>query len=196
MAGPGDPAGGGLEPGNPAAVRRPADTGRRVTADVKRRPAGGHDRRRPAAAAPRRARQIVGVIGAPVDQVIGLPGQGQLRRVRFAEQDRPRRAQAGHRGGILGGHKAGAPDGLARGDDACRIQRVLDSHGHAVQGPEDLPAREGGIGGMGLHLGGVGAQLHDRVQRWIHGVDALKIGVHHLRRRDVLGANGTCQRRG
>jgi len=113
-----------------------------VGAKAQRRAAGGDDRRFAAAAASGRAGEVVRIVGASVDEVVGFGCAGEFRYVGLAEDDAAGGAQPGDRRRIGFWHKARAALGAAGADDPDRLQRVLDGDGHAVQRTLYFAARQ------------------------------------------------------
>jgi hypothetical protein len=127
-------------------MRRHANAAAGVGAEPERRTAGGDDRGFSAAAAARGAGEVVRVIGASIDQIIGLDRSGQFRHVGLAEDDAARGAKPRNRGRIGFGNEIRAALGATGADDAIRLQRILDGNGHAMQRTSDLAARQRRIG--------------------------------------------------
>jgi hypothetical protein len=72
---------------------------------------------------------------------------------------------------------------------------ILRRHGDAMERAVRFSLGEQGIGRFGLHLGALGAKLHDGVQVRIHSGDPREIGFHgllcrHLLLADALGEAG------
>src|SRR6266480_5268140 len=68
-------------------MRRDSDTAAGIGAEAERRTAGGNDRGLTAAAAARRARKIIGIIGPPIDQIVGLGRACEFGHIGLAEDD-------------------------------------------------------------------------------------------------------------
>jgi hypothetical protein len=82
------PAARRLEPGDAGVVTRLPDAAALVGADAEGRATGGDERGRTAAAAAGRPGQVVGIVGAAVEIVVGFAAAAQLRDVRQSEHDR------------------------------------------------------------------------------------------------------------
>lgn len=171
-----DPAGRRLEAGHAAAMCRVADAARRVTADIERRAARRDNGRGAATAATRSARQVVRVARQPVDQVVGLVGQRQFRRVGLAEDDGAGGLQTCDHGCVGAGDEVLAAERAGRRDEICRVEGVLDRDGYAVQRPEGVAAFGGAIGLTGLCQRRCRALLHDGVDVGVHGRDPVETG--------------------
>ena len=99
-AGDRDAARGRLERGQAAEVRGQPRARARVGAEPAGRAARGDDRGLAAAAAAGRAVEVVGVVRAAVDRVVGLDAAAPRRAVRLAEQDRAGGPQPRDRGRV------------------------------------------------------------------------------------------------
>ncbi len=89
-------------------MRRESDTPAIIASDVKGRTTGGDDSGGSTATTPGGARQVIRITGAPVNQIVGLERQGELRRIRLPEEDGSGGAQASHNRGIFGRDKGGS----------------------------------------------------------------------------------------
>ena len=153
------------------------------------------------AAAPRcaaaRTRDIKRVVGAAVNLVVGLeaPRQRQLRGVGLAENDSAGIAQSPDHGRIVVGDELTPSGGTAGGDDASRIQRVLDGDGDAVQRSPRLASCKLRIGRFRFGLGTLSRELHHRIQLAVDLFDARQQRRDHLDGRYPALAYHACQRR-
>ncbi len=174
--------------GNAAEVRGDANAAAGVAANVERRTSSGDNGRGTTAAPATRARDVVRIVGAAVDQIIGLEGEREVGRVGLAHENRAGGAQTLHHGRILGGDKACASLGAAGGNEAGGFERILDGDRNAVQ----AAARCGRdfVGCCGLGECAIAPQLHNSVERRIHRGDAIEIGGNGGDARGVTLANG------
>ena len=129
-----------LEPDNPAARGRNPDRAARVGPDGGERHAGGDADGRSAARSPRRPRQVERIVDGPERRVAARRPEGVLVQVRLADEDGPRRPQAGDARRIL---KATRP---TRTRDAAVVSvprtsmRSLIESGTPCSGPRSRPA--------------------------------------------------------
>ena len=174
------PSGGGLDPADAAEVRGQSDAAAGVAAEVERRAACRDDGCCAAAGATGGAFGIERVAGLSVDEVVGFAGEGELRRVGLAHQDRSGGAQAGCDGGVGLGDEVLAAERASGGDHALGVVRVLEGDRRAVQRSELVAAGDGGVGLGGFFAGAIGAELDDGVEGRVDLVDAGQVGLEHL----------------
>src|ERR1700716_3062358 len=121
-----------------------------VGAETEWRTAGGNNRGLATAAAARRARKVVRVIGPPIDQIVSLGRAREFRHIGLPKNNATSRTQPCDRGGVRLGHEIGSTLGAAGADTTSRFQRVLDRDRHAVKRTFDFAAGERRVGFIGL----------------------------------------------
>src|SRR5205085_2851008 len=142
-----------------------------------------------------RAREVVRVLRTAVDEVVALEGERDFGRVGLAEYDSARRLVARDARRVLFGHEPRAPLRAADRDEARRLERVLYRHGHAVQRPPNLAARERLVRLLRARTRGLFGQEHYGVDARINFADAREVRLDHLGRRDLLTPYRARQRR-
>ena len=161
--------------------RRAHDGAVGLGADGRRREVGGH--RRPRARA-RPARVPVEDIGvpalaapaAPPARRPGRPEVGPFAEVGLAEQQRPRLAQPGRDGGVLGRNPAGQGQrARRRGHAVRRVDVVLEQHGNPVQRAPKPPVPPLAVEPV-RNREGVGVGLEHGPERRAARVDLLDAG--------------------
>ena len=193
MAGTGNATRARLDTRCPAEVTGEANTSSRVTSDVECCGACRHNSGGTSAAAAGGAGQIIGIVGSAIDQIVGLKGESQLRRVRFSQKNRTGCLQPRHHGGIFLGNKASPSTGPTGGNDSRRVQRILEGHGNTMEGPLELSPGQRLVRLPGLDQSGVRRQQHHRVDPGVHLLDASETGPDHLLGRDFTSPNGARQ---
>src|ERR1017187_6098215 len=98
-----DAAGGGLQSGNAAEMRRNADGTAAIAADSARRAEGSNGRRLTAARSSGGALQVPRIVGSAGDEIVRFVVGEEFGRVGLTQDDGARGAQAGDGGGVLGG---------------------------------------------------------------------------------------------
>src|SRR3981189_3005470 len=121
-------------------MRRDPDAASGVGAETEWRTAGGNNRGLATAAAARRARKVVGVIGPPIDQIVSFGRARECRHIGLPKDNAASRAQPCDRGGVCLGHEIGSTLGAAGADNTSRFQRVPDPYGHGMKRTFALPA--------------------------------------------------------
>jgi hypothetical protein len=99
-------------------MSRNPNTAAGVGAETERRAAGRDNGGFAAAAAARRAGEVIGIVGASIDQIVGLDRTGQFRHIGLSEDDPARGTKPGDRRGIGLGNEIRTALGAARADDA------------------------------------------------------------------------------
>ena len=99
-------------------MSRNPNTATGVGAEAERRATGRYNRGLAAAAAARRAGQVIGIVGTSIDQIVGLDRTSQFRHVGLSEDDPARGTKPGDGRGIGLGNEIRAALGAARADDA------------------------------------------------------------------------------
>jgi hypothetical protein len=157
---------------DPAEMGRHAQRAADVGPERERTEARGERGRGAARRTPGRALEIVGIVGDPVDGVVGLRVVERGGHVGLAEDHRAGGLGAAHDQRILCGTVVArfrmTPGGRIPGE----IEALLDRRGHADE-RATLAAREPRIGLSGLgQCGLVGLHAH-RIERGIRGFDPL-----------------------
>ena len=116
-------------------MRRDADRGGQIGANVKRGHAGSQRRSRPAAGTSRRALDIPGVRGAAKDGIRGLIIGQQHGDVRFADKNAARCLEACRRRAIFLGHVVGQRWEPGGGAHARRGVGIFERKGYTMQRP-------------------------------------------------------------
>ena len=140
--------------------------------------------------------RIVGVVGLPIHEVVSASGASsecELRRVGFAQQDRPAAPQPGNDRGVLLREERLQAQRARRCYDALGLERVLDGEGNPVQGPQGLPLGRFGVSRLGLGPGAVGTEGNHGVDLRVHGVDLPQAQVHQFRGGDFPLADHPAQ---
>jgi len=158
------------------------------------RPSGEPQAATIAARAAGRAREIVRVVGPPVDQIVRLDRSRKLWHIGLAENDGARGAKPRHRRCIGLGYVIRPAFGAPGADDARCFQRILDGHRHAVQRSFDLTARQRRIGLIRFLACGLRRDLNDGVELGIDLGDLFQMRLHDRFRAQLLGANGVGKR--
>src|SRR5215469_18769745 len=110
-----------------------------IAAQAHGRSARRDQRRFTAAAASRRARRVVWIVGTAEQKVIGFKGEQQVGKIGPGNRNRARRAQTSHQHGVLRGGRSATPSHGARGADCPReLYRILDAERYAVEGSAKL----------------------------------------------------------
>ena len=174
---------------NTAVVRGTSHAATSIAADVERRAATAHDGARATAAAPGCAAQIERVIRPPVNKIVRLSRESQLRRVRLPQQDAACSSQPRRYRRILIRHIVLATHRAARGDDALSVNGVLQRKRHSMQHALALAPCERGIRFRRLGPRTFRREHHHRVQRRVHLFDPRQVRVHQLHRRHILVLN-------
>src|SRR5690606_8437303 len=135
--------------------------------------------------------EVVGVVGAAVDEVVGLVPEGHLGNVGHAQGHKARLLHLGDGGAVAFGDDVSATHaarGMGKPGDA---EALLDGAGHTKEGGQGVVVVAQARGhGAGVVAGGVDAV-------GAHGVDGGVSGLHpgdelvdELQRRDGVGADG------
>ena len=170
-------------------MRRDADAATGVGAEAERRTAGGDNRGLATAAAARRARKVVGIIGPPVDQIVRLGRAREFGHIGLAKDDAAGRTQPCDRGGVRLGHEIGSALGAAGADHTGGFQRVLDGDGDAVKRTLDFAAGERRVGFIGLFPRRLRGQLNDRIEFGVDLGDPLQMRLDDLPGAPFLRSN-------
>ncbi len=183
----GHAAGRRLEADDPAERGRDAAGSADVGPQSERRPAGRDDGGLSAGGATRRPFPVPWVPGQPVDRIVALIIEEELRHIRLGEDDGPGPAQA-RDVWIVGGRAVIA----ARVDPERRrrsfqVEAFLDGDRHAMERPERLAGALAPVGLARLRAGRVVALPHDRVEARVDLFDALDVRLDRLGSRDVPG---------
>ena len=184
-----NPARGRLDAGDPRAVRRETHASPGIAPQAERRTSRRDDGRLAAAASPRRQVQVIGVVRAAVNQVVGLPRPSQFRAIGFSQQNGSGLAQALHHHGVFVRNVVRAALGSARADHSLRLDGVFQRERHAVQGADHISPRQRLVGMARFLESLLGTNLHDGVQAGIHFLDSFQAGAHEFVRGDFLLAN-------
>src|SRR5262249_44091279 len=118
---------------------------------------------------------------------------GQHRHVGLAEHDRAGSADARDycrvgRRNLIG--ERWKPCGST---DAGGLESVLDRHGHAVEGTEDLTARESRIGLVGAPPSTVDVQRYDSIERPSAMLNAIEDVIQNFTAGELSLANASRQ---
>src|SRR5438105_3162954 len=89
VSGAREPPGCRFDAGDAAKMGREPDTARRIAAESQGRAASGDQGRLAAAASAGSTSEIVRVVGAAVDQIVGFVSEQKIRQICFAEGDSP-----------------------------------------------------------------------------------------------------------
>ncbi len=152
-----------------------------VGPDAEGRAAGGDDRSLASARAAGRSVGIPRVVGAPVERVVGLDEEHDLRGIRLPQHDRAGLAELGDEPIVAGG-----PLARARGEPACRRQpreadALLDGDRNAVQRTHLLADGKAPIRALRFRAGIVEALGHQGVELGVHRLDPLDMGFDDFR---------------
>ena len=192
VAGQGDAAVGRLQPDNAAVVGRLPDGPAHIAADAQGRHTGGDSRGLSAAGAAGGAAGHPRVLGAPVDQVVGLPPQGELRHVGLGDKDSAGVLQPLHHGGVGRRDVVLEEPGTAGSANAGGVHAVFHGERHAVQRPPIVAPQDRGLRLPGPVHHPIG-KSDQGVQRRVHGINAVEVSLRHLHRRHFPQPNALGQ---
>ena len=136
---------------------------------------------------------IPGVVHVAVVGVLAGGAVGELVHIQLAQQDGPRRPEAGGDGAVLGGHEGVVDAGAGRGSDSARVEQILEADGNPVQRPAVAPGADVALGLARRREGLVGQEGDERVEYRLRSPDAGKMGFDNLDRRNFAALNHRSQ---
>ena len=171
---------GGLEPGDPGVVARLADAAATVGADTERSATRGDERGRAAAAAAGRAGEVVGIVGAAVQIIVGFATTAHFRDVRQAEDDGSFGPQPRHRRRVVLCY--GAKRGTAAGaGQPGHPHDVLDHYRQPVRPAQPVATRGTAVRLVGPLQALIRISSCDKsVEHWIDEVDSGQMRLGNL----------------
>src|SRR5690349_572496 len=140
MTSGGNASAGRLESADAAVVRRDADRAAAVAADASRDAARGDGCGFTAARPARSAREIPGIICAPVKNVVGLIGHEEFGRVGIADEDGAGGAQASDERSVGWRDVVSTQAGTGGASPTGDVNRTLDADRNAVERAEFFAA--------------------------------------------------------
>ena len=178
----------GTEAHHTAEGRRPAQRATEVGALGQRAHAGGQRGGRASAGAAGGAVEVPRVARGAEDGIDRVRTEGELRRVRLADDDGAGRPEPLDDQRVLVGDVALEELRAIRRPQPARGRDVLDAHRHAEQRRQRGVSLQRGRGAPGLPQGRVPCERDDGVHLWIDGIDAAEHRLHDFQGRGLACA--------
>jgi len=131
-------------------------------------------------------REIPRVAGLSSEPVVGFVGHQEFGRIGIAEKDCACGFKTRNERSVLGGNIVFAEERAGGAGPSGDVNATLERERYAVKRSERLAAREGRFRGAGLAASAFGVQMHEGIQFWLAGGDALEVSFDQLRRRNAL----------
>src|SRR5215467_3409443 len=133
-----------------------------------------------------------------IPRIAGRRGiaESERRGGYLAEDDRAGRTEAGYRDGIRGRLAMRPGPGAGGSDEPRRIVNVLEGHGHAVERAHEAPLARLHVPLNGDASRRVPVEMHPRLERRLHRVDALEAGGEEVGGRQRARADAAGRFRG
>ncbi len=186
MAGTRQPARGRFDTSYTAEMRRQPHASGGIAAQTEGRTARGDQRRLAAARTAGRLGEVVGIVGPPAKEVVGLEGEQQIGQVRSRNRDPARRAQPGDQCRVANGFRRPLKTFRTGGTHRARhLDGIFHREGHSIDGAQRGAGPVPSIRGPRFHTRAFREDFDRRVQQRVHILDALQMSLYQFRRRNA-----------